>query len=54
VLDPMLGGGMVTLEKVSVIEYRAGAGTQSPPASGSGAPAPRGAPGQEGSEPARG
>jgi PII-like signaling protein len=23
-LDPMLGGGLVTLEKVKVIEYRAG------------------------------
>ncbi|MCX8089770.1 MAG: DUF190 domain-containing protein [Verrucomicrobiae bacterium] len=26
VLDAMLGGGMVTLEKVTVIDYRAGAG----------------------------
>ncbi len=25
VLDPMIGGGLVTLEKVKVIEYRAGA-----------------------------
>jgi PII-like signaling protein len=27
-LDPMIGGGMVTLEKVKVIEYRAGPGAQ--------------------------
>ena len=29
-LDPLIGGGLVTLEKVKVIEYRAG-----PPAAGS-------------------
>ena len=27
VLDPMIGGGLVTLEKVRVIEYRAGPAT---------------------------
>jgi len=29
-LDPMLQGGMVTLEKVNVIEYRAGPGSKAP------------------------
>ena len=30
VLDPMLGGGLVTLEKVKVIEYRSGANASAP------------------------
>ena len=30
VLDPMIGSGLVTLEKVRVIEYRADSGAQSP------------------------
>ena len=30
VLDPMIGGGLVTTEKVKVIEYRADSGAQSP------------------------
>jgi uncharacterized protein len=30
VLDPMVGGGLVTLETVKVIEYRGNAGSQSP------------------------
>ncbi len=31
VLDSMIGGGLVTLEKVKVIEYRAATETPSPP-----------------------
>ena len=30
VLDPMIGGGLVTTEKVKVIEYRADSGAQTP------------------------
>ena len=30
VLDPMMGGGLVTLEKVKVIEYRAGPAAEAP------------------------
>lgn len=32
VLDEMMGGGLVTLEKVRVIHYRAGSENQAPPA----------------------
>ena len=30
VLDPMMGGGLLTLEKVEVIEYRAGPAPEAP------------------------
>jgi PII-like signaling protein len=30
VLDPMMGGGLLTLEKVKVIDYRAGPAPQAP------------------------
>jgi PII-like signaling protein len=31
VLDEMMGGGLVTLEKARVIDYRAGPGAETPP-----------------------
>ena len=31
ILDPMIGGGLVTLEKVKVIHYRSGPGATEPP-----------------------
>lgn len=40
VLRPMLGGGLVTLEKVSVIEYRSGSATENASSAASGSPAP--------------